>query len=47
VKRIIFPKANEPDWEELEDYIRRDLEPFFAETYDQVYEIAFPPQTKP
>jgi len=40
-KTLIFPKANEKDFEELPEVIREGLEVHFVETYDEVYKIAF------
>eukprot|EP01025_Chloroclados_australasicus_P013035 TRINITY_DN16212_c0_g1_i2.p5 TRINITY_DN16212_c0_g1~~TRINITY_DN16212_c0_g1_i2.p5 ORF type:complete len:121 (-),score=16.77 TRINITY_DN16212_c0_g1_i2:334-696(-) len=41
VKHIIFPKANQPDWDELSDDVRQGLEPHFVTNYKQIYDIAF------
>jgi hypothetical protein len=45
VKRIIFPTANRADWDELEDYIREGITPFFAENYKDVFAYVFPSET--
>ena len=42
VKTIIFPEANRKDWDELEDYLKKGLSPHFADTYDDVFRVAFP-----
>lgn len=41
IKYIIFPKANKRDWDELDDFIRAGLTPFFVDYYHEVYQIAF------
>lgn len=41
LKVLIFPKANEGDWEQLPDYIKEGLEPHFVQHYDEVLPIAF------
>ena len=43
VSHVILPSANRPDYEELEDYIKEGLEAHFVESYDQVYQLLFPP----
>ncbi|KNC52765.1 ATP-dependent protease La [Thecamonas trahens ATCC 50062] len=42
VSNIIFPKANEKDWDELDDYVKEGLTAHFATDYEQVYALAFP-----
>lgn len=44
LKELIFPKENLRDYEELPDYIRKDLKVHFVDHYDQVFPIAFPPK---
>ena len=46
VEKIIFPKANQSDWDELPDYIRDGLEPHFVSWYEEIYEICFPLKNK-
>ena len=41
IKRIIFPKANKRDYDELAENLRDGLEAHFADRYEQVYEIVF------
>ena len=41
VKTLIFPFDNRKDYEELPDYIKKGVQPFFVSTYRDVYEIAF------
>lgn len=38
---LIFPKENQRDYDELPDYLKKDLEVHFVNTYDEVYKIAF------
>lgn len=38
---LIFPKNNQPDWEELPSYIRKGLTVHFVDYYDDVFKIAF------
>jgi len=47
VKTIIFPAANRPDWEELSDEVKQGLDVHFAETYVDIYKIAFPDSQYP
>ena len=41
LKTLIFPKANQSDWEELPEYIRKGIEVHFVDHYDEVFNIAF------
>jgi ATP-dependent Lon protease len=41
VKTIILPIANRRDFDELDDYLRSDLDAHFADYYDDVFKIAF------
>jgi ATP-dependent Lon protease len=43
---IIMPKDNIRDYDELPEYIKKDLEVRFVEYYDEVFEIAFPKQAR-
>ncbi|MBT8136206.1 MAG: endopeptidase La [Gammaproteobacteria bacterium] len=42
IKRIIMPEANEGDFEELPDYVRRGITAHFVADFTQVGEIIFP-----
>lgn len=42
LKKLIFPKANIPDYDKLPDYIKKGLTVYFVEHYDEVFKIAFP-----
>jgi ATP-dependent Lon protease len=42
LKRLIFPKENLRDYDELPDYLKKGLDVHFVETYDEVFRIAFP-----
>lgn len=41
VKTIVLPIGNQRDFEELDDYLRDDLDVHFADYYDDVYRVAF------
>ena len=41
VRHVVFPKANERDYAELPEILKEDLTPHFAQTYDDVYRVAF------
>eukprot|EP00127_Corallochytrium_limacisporum_P003054 Clim_evm10s145 gene=Clim_evmTU10s145 len=41
VKRIIMPEENRKDYDELLDFIRKDIDVYFAKTYQDVYNVAF------
>jgi len=41
VKTVVFPKDNQKDWEELEDYLKEGLEVHFADYYKDVFAVAF------
>jgi len=41
IRTLVFPRANRYDFEKLEDYVREGLQVFYAETYDDVYKVAF------
>ncbi|MEI6242723.1 MAG: endopeptidase La [Chlamydiota bacterium] len=41
-KILIFPKENLRDYEELPDYLRKDLKVHFVEHYDEVFHIVWP-----
>lgn len=42
LKKIIFPKDNIRDYDELPEYIKKGLTIHFVEHYDEVFSIAFP-----
>ena len=46
VTHLVFPKANERDWNELPDNLREGLTSHFAGHYSDVYEVAFPADAK-
>lgn len=39
---LIFPKDNLRDYEELPEFLKKDIEVHFVEHYDEVFPIAFP-----
>lgn len=41
VNRIILPEENRKDYEELADFIKKDVTIDFASNYEQIYEILF------
>ena len=41
ITELIFPKSNEDDVNELKPYIKEGMTLHYAETYDDVYKIAF------
>lgn len=41
VTTLILPIANQRDFEELEDYLREDLDVHFADYYEDVFKVAF------
>ncbi|EEB05957.1 lon protease Lon1 [Schizosaccharomyces japonicus yFS275] len=45
VKKIIFPKDNLSDWEELPPYVKVGLEGYPVEWYEQMFDIVFPTAT--
>lgn len=42
LKILIFPEDNQRDFDELPNYLKKDLEVHFVSHYDQVFSIAFP-----
>ena len=40
IKQIILPRANQPQYEELPDYIKKDIQIEFVERYAEVSNIA-------
>mmetsp|Transcript_165664 Transcript_165664/g.531826 ORF Transcript_165664/g.531826 Transcript_165664/m.531826 type:complete len:1024 (+) Transcript_165664:75-3146(+) len=41
-KALIYPQANQRDFDELPEYLREGLEVHFATSYDDVFKVAFP-----
>eukprot|EP01026_Neomeris_dumetosa_P047093 TRINITY_DN4033_c0_g1_i13.p1 TRINITY_DN4033_c0_g1~~TRINITY_DN4033_c0_g1_i13.p1 ORF type:complete len:825 (-),score=184.39 TRINITY_DN4033_c0_g1_i13:307-2781(-) len=41
VEAIIFPKANQSDWDELSKEVKEGLEPHFVLNYTEIFDIAF------
>ena len=41
IKKIIFPKENEKDWEELPPFLKKAMQPFPVENYEEVAELLF------
>ncbi|ETN16837.1 ATP-dependent protease La [Phytophthora nicotianae P10297] len=41
VKTLILPLGNKRDFDELEEYLKKDLDVHFADYYDDVYKVAF------
>jgi Lon-like ATP-dependent protease len=41
VTKILFPKDNVADWEELEDYIKKDLKGVPVDNYEDVFKAVF------
>lgn len=41
VKTIVVPIGNQRDFDELDDYLKQDLDAHFADYYDDVYKVAF------
>ncbi len=39
---LIFPRDNMRDYEELPQFLKKDLKVYFVEHYDEVFKIAFP-----
>lgn len=42
LKTLIFPKENLRDFDELDAYLKKGLDVHFVETYDEVFQMAFP-----
>lgn len=42
LKTLIFPKENRRDYDELPAYLKKGLKVHFVDTYDDVYDLAFP-----
>ena len=40
VTNIFFPKSNESDWEDLEDYIKEGMTVMFADYYSDIFDYA-------
>jgi ATP-dependent Lon protease len=43
IKRVIAPKRNEPDLEDIPDHLRKDLEFVFADRIDKALDEALEP----
>ncbi len=41
VKHVVYPHANEKDYDELPDILKEGVAVHFAKTYDDVYAVAF------
>ena len=41
IKHVILPAANERDWEEVPEHIRRGIQVHFAQTFEDVVELIF------
>ena len=41
LKKLIFPKENLRDYDELDAYLKKGLDVHFVESYDEVFQIAF------
>ncbi len=41
VNKLIFPKDNKRDYDELQDYLKKGLKVYFVDNYDEVFDIAF------
>lgn len=41
VSTILFPKDNQADWDELEDYIKENMTGIAVDTYDDVFKNVF------
>jgi ATP-dependent Lon protease len=39
LRHVIMPKANEGDWEQLPDHLKKKLTPHFVERFDEVIEL--------
>ena len=46
IKKVVVPKRNKKDLEEIPKYIKRDMEFVFADTMDQVLKVALRPEKK-
>lgn len=40
VTKIIFPKSNQSDWEDLEEYIKEGMTIRFADYYSDIFDYA-------
>ena len=41
LKELIFPKENQRDYDELPDYLKEEIDAYFVDHYDEVFDIAF------
>src|SRR5512135_2370292 len=46
IKKVVVPKRNKKDLEEIPKYIKKDMEFVFADTMDQVLKVALRPEKK-
>jgi Lon-like ATP-dependent protease len=42
VSTVILPKENEKDFEDLADFIRKDVNVHFVSHYDEIFDLIFP-----
>jgi ATP-dependent Lon protease len=42
VFKLMFPAENRRDWDELQDFVTKDVDVRFADAYDDVFRVAFP-----
>mmetsp|Transcript_13327 Transcript_13327/g.21853 ORF Transcript_13327/g.21853 Transcript_13327/m.21853 type:complete len:1077 (-) Transcript_13327:386-3616(-) len=45
INTLIFPDSNRKDYEELPDYVKAGFNVHYVSTYDDVYKVAFEPET--
>jgi ATP-dependent Lon protease len=41
VTNLIFPKENRKDFEDLPDYLKTGLNPYFVDYFDEVLDVAY------
>lgn len=46
LKTLIFPKDNKRDYDELPEYLKKNLSVHFVDHYNEVYKISFPKKRK-
>ena len=42
IRKVILPKQNEKDYMKLPEFMRKDMQVFYAEDYMDVFKIVFP-----
>ena len=42
VNCVVLPEENKKDYEDLADFIKKDVEIHFVDHYDQVFDLIFP-----